>query len=111
MGAQGFLLKSTPPSVMMDAIRSAAIGVGVLSEELLRELTPPLPETSGRIVLSEGELSVLRLLVDGLSNAEIAHKLHWSESTVKARLASASVRLGTRSRVSTAVRAVQRGLV
>lgn len=110
-GAHGYLLKSARPRAILDAIRASATGSSVVSPEILETLAPegsPPPEA---VDLTEAELDALRLLVLGKSNAEIAADLYLSESSVKARLASAAAKLNTHSRVSTAVRCIQMGLV
>lgn len=109
-GASGYLLKSARPRAILEAVRAAAAGASVVSPEILDSITPttgPLPTNVG---LTSAETEVLHLLILGQSNAEIAAGLFLSESTVKARLASAATKLGTTSRVATAVRCVQLGI-
>jgi DNA-binding NarL/FixJ family response regulator len=61
--------------------------------------------------LSERELSVLRLMAEGLGNVEIASRLYISENTVKNHVASILVKLGVDNRVQATVRAIVDGLV
>ena len=61
--------------------------------------------------LSERELEVLRLLVDGASNKGIAQRLSLSENTVKAHLSHIFNKLGVQSRAEAVAVALQRGLV
>ncbi|HVK44064.1 MAG TPA: response regulator transcription factor [Micropruina sp.] len=110
-GASGYLLKSTPPDTLIAAIRTVHGGTGVLSDASIRRLTgpsrrPPRPS----VALSASEGAVLRLLCQGHSNPAIAARLFLSESTVKVRLASLGDKLGTSSRVTTAIRGWELGL-
>src|SRR5215467_14087272 len=73
-GAAGFLVKSTPPEDLIGLVRVAADGHTVLSPEAARR------RTAG---LTERETDVLACLGEGLSNADIAARLHLAEATVK----------------------------
>ena len=61
--------------------------------------------------LSEREIAVVRLVVEGLTNSVIAQELHLSRSTVEAHVASGMRKLQARSRTQLAVRALRLGLV
>jgi len=61
--------------------------------------------------LSERERDILQLLVEGLSNAEIAHRLYLSEGTVRNYLSSLFVKLDVSDRTQAVVVALRRGLV
>jgi DNA-binding CsgD family transcriptional regulator len=73
-----------------------------------RELLADQPD--GASGLSPREIEVLRLIVDGRTNAEIAAELYLSERTVHRHVSSILTKLGVRSRTAAAIRAVQRGL-
>jgi DNA-binding NarL/FixJ family response regulator len=62
-------------------------------------------------VLSDRELAVARLVVEGMTNRAIAQELHLSTSTVQAHVASAMRKLQASSRTQLAVRVLRRGLV
>ena len=112
-GASGFLLKSSTPETLLLALRAVHAGTYVLSPEPARRMTrPPAPAPEHPpIALSASELEVLALVCEGRSNPAIAAQLFMSESTVKLRLSSIEQKLGTNSRVSTAIRAFELGLL
>ncbi|HUR76830.1 MAG TPA: response regulator [Acidimicrobiales bacterium] len=99
-GASGYLLKTTGPTEVADAIRRVDAGEMVFPPELsslvlaeLRSAVPP-PATSGLDALTERERSVLRLMADGDSNQAIAKSLHLSTKTVEAHIAAIFTKLG-----------------
>ena len=110
-GAAGYLLKSSSPRTLLDAIRAVHSGSSVLSpDQLLHLRAHEAASVPPHVELSDNDRRVARLLCQGMSNAQIAASLFVSESTVKLRLASLSAKLGTATRVATAVRALQLGL-
>jgi len=111
-GAHGFLGKDAPPERLLDAIRRTAAGESPFSAPVLRRLvraavdahrrpTPALPD------LTDRERDVLALVADGLSNAEIAERLHVAVSTVKTHVAGLMTKTGTTNRVRLALLAVR----
>ena len=110
-GASGYLLKSTTPESLADAIRSVHGGTHVMSESSIRLLAgPSVTPRRVDVRLSVSERDVLQLLCQGRSNAAIASALFLSESTVKIRLAALGDKLGTTTRVTTAIRGWELGL-
>lgn len=110
-GASGYLLKSTTPEALIGAIRAVHGGTSVMTADTMRRFAgPPTAVPPADVTLSTSERDVLRLLCKGHSNSEIAAALFLSESTVKLRLASINDKLGTTSRVTTAIRGWQLGL-
>ena len=99
------------PEALASAIRAVHGGTGVMSEDVIRRLAGPVaaPPRS-EVSLSVSERDVLRLLCKGYSNAAIAAALFLSESTVKLRLTTLGDKLGTTSRVTTAIRGWELGL-
>lgn len=120
-GASGFLLKRSPPEVLIDGIRTLAAGEALLGPSITRRLlaefaraTPaaPQPEITRRLSrLTVREHDVLLLLGRGLSNAEIAARLHIGEATVKTHVTRVLDKLALRDRVHAVVFAFDHGLV
>ncbi|MFT3876237.1 MAG: response regulator transcription factor [Propioniciclava sp.] len=115
-GANGFLLKDTSPSALVDAIRAVMQGTSVVSPGPITSLllsqrtarpTPP-PADLG---LSPRELEILRLLCAAYSNTEIAGELFLSESTVKTHVSAIMTKMKVPSRLKAVVRAYELGLV
>ncbi|MCO1660010.1 response regulator transcription factor [Pseudonocardia sp. S2-4] len=116
-GAAGFLLKHTPPAEIVAAVRRAAAGEPVLSPAAARalmELTrrgggarPAAAERLARLTDREREVAVA--LAEGLTNAEIAARLHLSVSSVKATVSAALTRLDLTNRVQLAILAHEAG--
>jgi DNA-binding NarL/FixJ family response regulator len=107
-GACGFLLKDAPPAELLDGIRRAAAGDSPFSQQVLRRLisravrarvaTPkPLDTLTGR------ERDVLGLVAEGLSNTEIADRLHIGVTTVKTHITSLLTKTGSPNRVRLAL--------
>ncbi|MRH86973.1 response regulator [Nocardia sp. SYP-A9097] len=108
-GAVGYILKDTPPSELLAAVRSAAEGDSVLSPSVASRLMTRVrkPDTT----LSPREIEVLRLVADGHSNREIGRRLFLSETTVKSHLVHIYAKLGVKSRTSAVARARERGAI
>jgi DNA-binding NarL/FixJ family response regulator len=107
-GAHGFLGKDAPPEQLLDAIRRTAAGESPFSPPVLRRLLraavdahrSPAPKLPG---LTDREHDVLALVADGLSNAEIAERLHVAVSTVKTHVAALMTKTGATNRVRLAL--------
>ena len=111
-GAIGYLLKNVGADELAAAIRAAYAGRPTLAPEAAAALMhaasqPPVP----RYDLTAREREVLALLVDGLSNPEIAHRLTISRSTVKFHISSILAKLGVSSRTEAVVLATRQHLV
>ncbi len=115
-GADGFLLKADDPRELLNGVRAVGAGGAYLS-----------PRVAGRVIagmrahrtahphrsldrLTQREGDVLAGLAAGLSNAEIASRLHLVEGTVKAHVSAVLAKLGARNRVEAAVAAHEAGL-
>jgi DNA-binding NarL/FixJ family response regulator len=122
-GAAGYLLKSTSRQDLLDAIRTVADGGSLINRELLQEVVRKLEQ--GRSLtgtaddeararfedLTEREIAVLRLVVEGLSNRDIADVLCISAGTVKTHVEHVIQKLQVSDRTQAAVWAVRHGLV
>jgi len=118
-GASGFLLKDTRPADLLDAIRVVAAGDALLApavtrrliEEFTRRPEPrPLP-AAVTDEITEREREVLTLVGLGLSNTEIAARLHVSLSTAKTHVGHLLTKLGARDRAQLVIAAYNTGLV
>ena len=106
-GASGYVLKSAPREDIVAAVRI----VGTGGEFLPPAIAAILRARRSRPALSPRENDVLRCLVRGLANKEIADFLGLAEPTVKMHLVSLFEKLGARDRTQAAMLAVQRGLL
>ncbi len=99
-GAKGIFHKHNPPSELCAAVRRIASGDVVLEPQYLKALFAAVdPKSSdSRPALSTREIALLRYLLQGLANKEIAIEMNLSESSVKAILRGLFDRLGVRSR-------------
>ncbi len=116
-GAAGFLLKDTPPPELLRAVRLAANGESVLSPSVTRALVEAFvavdpPRNSTPLVdLTAREADILALLSNGLSNTEIAERLHLGVSTVKTYVSRLLDKLQVTTRTQLVIRAYESGFV
>lgn len=110
-GAIGYWLKNAPADALADAIRSAYAGQATLAPEATQALVRARasPRKLG-YDLSGRELEVLALLVDGLSNDEIAERLVISPGTVRHHVSACISKLGASNRTHAAALAVEHRL-
>jgi DNA-binding NarL/FixJ family response regulator len=117
-GANGFVLKDTEPDDFIDAVRRLANGQGLVDSAVTsrvitefarrsqgtRSTDPIAPHDALALEsLTAREREIVRLLAQGLSNAEIASALFVETSTVKSHLTRAMAKIGVRDRVQTVV--------
>lgn len=102
-GADGYLFKHAEPEAIVTAVRTAHAGGAVLDPKAARALLDRTRGSSAQPQLSEREQQVLRLVVDGLANKQIARRLGITERTVKAHLTSVYQRLGVTDRTQAAL--------
>jgi DNA-binding NarL/FixJ family response regulator len=118
-GASGFLLKDTRPADLLDAIRVVAAGDALLApavtrrliEEFTKRPEPPRHAAAAIDEVTEREREVLTLVGLGLSNTEIAARLHVSLSTAKTHVGRLLTKLGARDRAQLVIAAYNTGLV
>ena len=102
-GAHGFMLKTTPLDELIAAIRSVASGGTAFTTDQLRE------GQAGLVKLTDRETQIVRLVLDGKSNDEIALALRTSRKTVEYHLSRLYERFGIMTRVELALRADHEG--
>jgi NarL family two-component system response regulator LiaR len=110
-GAIGYLMKNVTASELAAAIRSAKAGRMTLSSEAAQALVRARQQAEETETLTEREVDVLKLMVEGLNNAEIAERLVVSLSTVKYHISNILGKLGVDNRVAAVTLAIQRKLV
>jgi DNA-binding NarL/FixJ family response regulator len=117
-GANGFLLKDVQPAELVAAIHVVAEGNAVFAPAATQRLLERFASASATADakrnldhLTEREREILRLIASGLSNAELAERLHLSETTVKTHVSSMLRKLGVRDRVQAVIAAYDAGLV
>lgn len=111
-GAAGFLLKDTSPADLVDAVRRVAAGQPILSPsvtaQLIATVTRPRDEAAQRSAharlarLTEREREVAEAVSEGLTNAEIAERLHLGVATVKTHVGALFSKLDVTNRVQIA---------
>jgi NarL family two-component system response regulator LiaR len=114
-GAIGYMLKNISVNDMVHTIRMAFEGKPTLAPEVAQTLiniavqprTPPPPSYN----LTERERTILQLMVDGLSNQEIADQIFVSRATVKVHVSTILSKLGVQNRIEAVRLAIQQSLV
>jgi len=113
-GADAYCVKSSDPGVVIDAIRTVAAGGAYfdprIAHVVLRRLSgsPNRPESSP---LTPRETEILKLIAEGIGNAEIGERLHIGLGTVKGHVADILDKLSASDRAQAAVTAYRRGLI
>ena len=116
-GASGFLLKTTPPERIAEAIRTVRSGGKVLSpgptsrvlDRYVRGQSPRVASTED-LDLSEREQEVLRLLCQARTNHQIARRMNIADTTVKTHVSSIMRKMGVGNRLEIVVEAHRRGI-
>jgi DNA-binding NarL/FixJ family response regulator len=116
-GAVGYLLKGTPRANLIAAVKGTAQGETYIDPKVAGKLLPTAPPPSqsardSRILanLSERELDVLRLLAQGLTNADIAEHLYLTHGTVRNYVSAILTKLNVEDRTQAALLALRHGL-
>jgi DNA-binding NarL/FixJ family response regulator len=106
-GAAGYICKDVSPGELVTAIRTVAAGRKYIPDDIAQILSANL----GQDDLTPAEANVLRMIVGGMSNKEIAFALDVSENTVKTHVKNIFDKIGVSDRTSAATTAIKRGLV
>lgn len=117
-GAGGFVVKDAPAPELLVALRGVVRGDAMVAPSVIRRLLDrhvtgtPAPVSDARLdALTEREREVLGLVAEGLTNAEIAGRLHVGQTTVKTHVGRVLGKLGLRDRIHAVVFAYESGLV
>ncbi|WP_413316927.1 response regulator transcription factor [Agrococcus sp. 1P02AA] len=119
-GASGFILKHVEPDELLEAVRAVHEGAGAISRQVTQNLIAAVRDAEAPArarALASGEeltgreLDVVRLLANGMSNAEIASALFVAEATVKSHLSRIMEKWQVRDRVQVLIRGAELGLV
>ena len=115
-GADGYLLKDTPPEDLLKAIRGTVTGKAYIdpniTQKVLKSAASGMPSQNKTIYdLSARDKEILKLIAQGLSNADIADRLYLSEGTIRNYTSSLFQKLGVSDRTQAAVAAIKHGLI
>jgi DNA-binding NarL/FixJ family response regulator len=120
-GASGFLVKDSPPEELIRAVRVIAAGEALLAPSVTRRLLdlragmlPPVPTEAREAALASitaRELTVLKLVARGLSNAAIAQAMDLAPSSIKTHVGHLLAKLGVSDRVQLVVFAYEHELI
>ena len=117
-GASGYVVKGAAPRELLEAVRAASRGEAYIHPSLQRKLigdyvsrTEGSDQSSMLADLTERELEVLRLIVDGLTSREIAESLVISPNTVERHRQNIMSKLGLHNRAELVRYAISKGLV
>jgi len=106
-GAVGYICKDISPGELVDSIRTVAAGRKYIPDDIAQILS----ENIGQEELTPTETNILRMIVGGMSNKEIAFALDISENTVKTHNQNIFGKIGVSDRTSATMTAIKRGLV
>lgn len=116
-GANGYVLKDTPPEELLRAVRDAAEGRTPVDPAVAGKLfktvaDKPEPQMDQLIEpLSARELEIVRLMAGGMTNAEIGAELFLSEGTIRNYISTILSKMGVKDRTQAVVTAIRYGLI
>jgi len=116
-GASGYLLKDTPRADLIRAIKGTVEGDAYVDPAVTARLlasiaqSKPISQQPTQISLSDRDRKILRLITQGLSNADIAARLYLAEGTVRNYTSAIFAKLGVSDRTQAAIAALRYGLV
>lgn len=116
-GAEGYLLKDTPPTELINAIKGTMEGKSYIDPKVTgkiidqAKISANLPESERDYDLTDREKDILRLIAQGFSNTDIADRLYLSEGTIRNYTKSLFQKLGVSARTQAAVVAIKHGIV
>ena len=110
-GASGYLLKSTPPLEILEAIKEATLGGAPMSREIARKVIHSFHRPKQQLSLSAREIEVLKHLCDGETYTSIAEILFLSPHTIKVHIRNIYEKMHVHSRAEAVKKAIQKGLI
>jgi DNA-binding NarL/FixJ family response regulator len=115
-GASGYLMKDRPRQELLDAIKGTIAGdsyidPSVAGKVLSNVASSPARHEDSSYNLTDREQDILNLLAQGLSNADISHRLYLSEGTVRNYTSTLFAKLGVSDRTQAVILALRHGLV
>lgn len=114
-GASGYLLKDSSPEKIYEAIKASISGNVVIEPEIASQILSSssinnISVDLSKYELSDREISIIKLIADGLSNKEISEKLYLTEGTIKNNITTILSKLALRDRTQIAIFAFKNGL-
>lgn len=116
-GASGYLMKDQPRQELLSAIHGTVAGESYIDPSVAGKVlssvasSPNRPSSETSYNLTEREQEILNLLAQGLSNADISHRLFLSEGTVRNYTSTLFAKLGVTDRTQAVILAFRQGLV
>ncbi len=117
-GAAGYLLKDVSSRELVTAINTVYKGDVVLHPAVARKVMWRFQHTGGELaekeassLLAEVEVSILKMAAKGMSNSDIADKLHLATSAIESHLSTIFNKLGVGSRTEAIIQALKRGWI
>ncbi len=116
-GASGYLLKDTPASTLIQAIKGTVAGETYIDPAVAGKIFTSISEPNKQVLhkssiqLSDREKDIMQLMARGLTNADIARELFLSEGTVRNYTSAIFAKLGVNDRTQAVIAALKHGLV
>jgi DNA-binding NarL/FixJ family response regulator len=116
-GASGYLLKDTPASALIQAIKGTVAGETFIDPSVAGKILTSIAEPKKQVLhkssiqLSDREMDIMQLMARGLTNADIARELFLSEGTVRNYTSAIFAKLGVNDRTQAVIAALRHGLV
>ena len=114
-GADGYLLKKTAPASILDSLQECMEGgspmTASVANKVLKLFKDYIPAKTEEFSLTDRELEILQLLVEGLDNNNIAKKLFISRDTVRNHIRHIYEKLHVHSKSQAVVKAIREGLI
>ena len=119
-GADGYVLKDIKPDELILAVKSIAKGLSIINKNALHSVVNSIEKVNSgdsvktkelEINLTEREIAIVGMIVDGKNNKEIAQDLHYTEGSVKNAITGILAKLNLKDRTQLAVFAVKNNLV